>query len=143
MMIYVAAAYGRQLEMRGVRTQLRALGHQVTSRWLDQEIEVQSFTAVGQAPAAVQVIARRDLNDIERAHAVLSFTDGGLARGTRHVEFGYAMALGKRLVVIGPRENVFHCLGRVAWYPDWPTLYDEMQHWAVDMKDLIEEERVH
>ena len=144
MMIYVAAAYGRQLEMRGVRTQLRQLGHPVTSRWLDQESESTEFgwsqATIHSAPVVIQTMARRDLEDIEAAHAVFSFTDGDLARGGRHVEFGYAMALGRRLFLIGPREHIFHCLGRVVQFPDWEALAEHLATWPVDIRDLIEEE---
>jgi hypothetical protein len=33
-----------------------------------------------------------------------------LATGGRHVEFGLALAQGKRVIIVGPRENVFHYL---------------------------------
>jgi hypothetical protein len=41
------------------------------------------------------------------------------ARGGRHVEFGVAVASGKRLIVIGYRENVFRWLAQVAFYDGW------------------------
>jgi nucleoside 2-deoxyribosyltransferase len=64
---------------------------------------------------------------------VISFT---FPRGTpstgggRHVEFGYALAKGKRVVVIGERENVFHHHPSVklhASVDDWlrDTAYEE------------------
>lgn len=145
MRIYLAAAYGRQLEMRGVRTQLRQMGHLVTSRWLDQDTEMTfSPAAILHAPPAAQSMARRDMADIEQAHMVINFTDGQPARGGRHVEFGYALALGKRLSIVGPREHVFHTLGRAIWYPDWDTMRTEMETWAVDMMhQLVEEDAVH
>ena len=37
----------------------------------------------------------------------------------RDVELSGALAFGKTCIVIGPRENVFHCLPQVIWYPDW------------------------
>lgn len=37
-------------------------------------------------------------------------------RGGRHVEFGLAVALGKRLIVIGHRENLFHHLPAVEFF---------------------------
>ena len=117
------------------------MGHAVTSRWLDQG----STTPYGWGQAEIQKAslqvqdqARRDIEDLTQAQAVFSFTDGDLARGGRHVEFGIAIALGKRLWVIGPREHLFHTLGRVAWYPSWQDLAGEMETWAVDMRELIE-----
>jgi hypothetical protein len=47
------------------------------------------------------------------ADAVIIFTEipnTVLATGGRHVEFGLALAQGKRVIVVGPRENVFHYL---------------------------------
>ena len=38
------------------------------------------------------------------------------SRGGRHVEFGYALATGKKVRVIGPEENVFHGLPGIAHY---------------------------
>jgi hypothetical protein len=55
------------------------------------------------------------------AEMVISFTGGG-GKGGRHVEFGLAVAAGKRLVVIGPRENVFHCLPGVSVVTDIEAL---------------------
>lgn len=53
------------------------------------------------------------------ADLVVSFTeaeDAPASRGGRHVSFGVALALGKRLVVVGHRENVFHTLPQVQFF---------------------------
>jgi hypothetical protein len=123
--IYLAAAYERADEMRGVRDVLEVFGHQVTSRWIDQETSGQT-EAAGAAelsvdPAAYVKFARKDFEDISAADTVLSFT-GAPGRGGHHIEFGIALALGKQLVIVGPRENVFHSLPQVDWYPDWSRL---------------------
>jgi hypothetical protein len=31
-------------------------------------------------------------------------------------------AAGKRMVVAGPREHIFHTVAQVEWYPDWGRL---------------------
>ena len=57
--------------------------------------------------------AREDFEDIMNADAVISFTEvprTTKSRGGRHVEFGIALAAGKKCIIVGPRENVFHCL---------------------------------
>lgn len=41
------------------------------------------------------------------------------SRGERHVEFGIALASGKKCVVIGPAENVFYCLEGVERFDTW------------------------
>ncbi len=58
-----------------------------------------------------------DAADLAAADCVVSFTEAPRStssRGGRHVEFGMALGLRKHCVVIGPRENVFHCLPQVA-----------------------------
>lgn len=122
MRIYLAAAYPRLEEMRGVRDVLVALGHEVTSRWIDQPPGEGAGTAeLAADPAAYVKYAELDRADLEAAEVVISFTGEG-GRGGRHVEYGMAIAYGKRLVVVGPREHVFHTLPGVEWYPDWTRL---------------------
>lgn len=123
--IYLAAAYQRHDEMCGVRDVLQALDYLVTSRWIDQHGGDQPEAAVGEAlkvddPAHAQFIAE-DLEDIDRADTLISFTGTGTTGG-RHVEFGYALAMGKRLILVGPRENIFHRYEHVEHYETWPRL---------------------
>lgn len=64
-----------------------------------------------------------DLEDLRAADTVISFTDEkGGGKGGRHVEFGVALALEKRLILVGPRENVFHTLPEIEHYPTWRSL---------------------
>lgn len=124
--IYLAARYSRNAEMRGVRDVLvEGLGFEVTSRWIDLHPDVagdftESFTrdALSSEPERCAPLGQHDLDDIDRADWVVSFTGGG-RNGGRHVEFGYALAQGKRLFVVGERENVFHALSSVEQYPTW------------------------
>ena len=125
--IYLAAAYERNDEMRGVRDVLVALGYEVTSRWIDQEVSGQTEAAgaseLAVDPAAYVKFAHKDMDDLHAADTVISFTGGGhVGRGGHHIEFGLALAYGKRLVIVGPREHVFHTLPEVEWYPDWSRL---------------------
>ena len=131
--------------MREIRAVLEAMGHSVTARWLDEEEGPSAgFSAPQLAdPKNVQRardMAGRDIDDIVAADTVISFTDGALARGGRHVEFGIAFALAKRLILVGPREHVFHALHYVGVYPNWATLAQEMAVWAVDTREQIRRE---
>jgi hypothetical protein len=126
MKIYLASRYSRHSEMRGVRDVLQAVGHTVTSRWIDCHTDVvgdftASFTQefLNTSPELSAPLGQHDLDDLTRADAVISFTGSG-GKGGRHVEFGYALALGKRMIIIGPRENVFHTLPQVEHYTTWP-----------------------
>ena len=125
MKIYLAAAYERNEEMRGVRDVLEAHGHMVTSRWIDQhegEVpEAIGADSLAANPDAHYRYALIDLEDLREAELVISFT-GAPGRGGHHIEFGAALILEKRLILVGPRENVFHALPAVQWYPDWSRL---------------------
>jgi hypothetical protein len=122
--IYLAARYSRNAEMRRIRDALQALGHEVTSRWIDQHggnlLESIVAEQLNAEPEQCAHYAEVDLDDLRAADTVISFTSEGGGKGGRHVEYGLALGLGKRLVIVGPREHVFHTLGAVEWYPDWP-----------------------
>jgi hypothetical protein len=127
MKIYLAARYSRNLEMQGVRDILEALEHEITSRWIDCHAGkyLTSFTPehLNNDPEYCSALAQHDLEDLIAAEMVVSFTDEkGGGKGGRHVEFGYALALGKRVLLVGPRENVFHTMPQVEHYVSWPML---------------------
>lgn len=112
MRIYLAARYERRFEMLGVAATLARAGHEVTSRWIEG--------GRGDDPAIVPAV--EDLIQLSHADCLVSFTEdpqrnvAWAARGGRHVEFGVALATGKRLCVVGPRENIFHHLLSVEAY---------------------------
>ncbi len=119
MKIYLAARYSRNPEMREVRDRLVSKGHEVTSRWIDTHggtLE-KSFTPeyLASNPEFCSTFAQIDVDDLVAADVVVSFTgNGGGGKGGRHVEFGLGAALNKELIIVGPRENVFHCLPQVS-----------------------------
>lgn len=99
--IYIAAKYARREEMEEIALMLmNAHGYDITARWVFG----------GEEGFSQEEIAVFDLEDVDEADTVISFTEHPdmYTTGGRHVEFGYAIATGKRLVVIGPRENVFY-----------------------------------
>jgi hypothetical protein len=122
---YFATRYSRHPEMRDYRAELLAAlpDAVVTSRWIDcHEGELDaSFTpeVLGADPAGCWKYGEHDLEDLDEADAIVSFTGPG-GKGGRHIEHGYAIAMrGKRLVLVGPRENIFHCHPRTEAYADW------------------------
>ena len=50
---------------------------------------------------------------------MVSFTEGGGGKGGRHVEFGLGLAQGKRMIIVGPREHVFHTADGVEQFDTW------------------------
>jgi hypothetical protein len=134
--IYLAARYSRHPEMQLCARQLEAAGHSITSRWiqgshqvmLNGEVLVPEREALFESDHESMEQQRRefaghDWDDLMAADWVISFTERprkpSNSRGGRHVEFGAAFAAGKRCIVVGWRENVFHCLPQVEWFETW------------------------
>ncbi len=121
MRIYLASRYSRFRELQDYRTQLEAAGHMVTSRWINGGHQIDDAGLVSRDVQSVR-FAREDYEDILEADCVVSFTEpprSSNSRGGRHVEHGIALALGKRVVIVGHRENVFHCLPEVEFFTTW------------------------
>lgn len=118
--VYLAARFARQAELREVAAELRAAGVEVTSRWLGSERALRSEDLDAHGRAAQ--LAQMDFEDLTSANVCIAFTEDSRAptgRGGRHTELGIALALGMRVILVGPREHVFHCLPSVEHYPDW------------------------
>lgn len=123
MNIYLASRYSRIGEMQAARADLVAAGHTVTARWVNGDHQAADDNL--DSPLAAG-FALDDCEDLRKADCVISFTEAprtGATRGGRHVEFGLALALGKRAIVIGHRENVFHSLPYVEFFPSWAQAY--------------------
>lgn len=119
----MAAGYGRRDQLRAFRDKLVALGHIVTSRWIDTEWVKSSDDCTSSAPPEErQKYVGIDLDDLDAAECCISFTEalgsGKGKRGGRHVEFGYALHAKKRLILVGNRENLFHFHLSVEVYSD-------------------------
>lgn len=111
--VYFASRFARREELNGYREALAEVGVEVTSRWLtDPTPEL--------TDEAWRELARKDREDITRADTLVLFAepegDGG---GGRHVEFGIALSLGKRVIVVGQVENLFQRLPEVELVSTW------------------------
>lgn len=123
---YFAARYSRHPEMRQRRAELLTAipSARVTSRWIDchgGELDA-SYTpeVLNAKPDECWQHGCDDLDDLLAADTIVSFTgDGGGGKGGRHIEHGYAIRDGKRLVIVGPRENIFHCHPETEVYATW------------------------
>ncbi len=119
MKIYLAARFSRRIEMSKVADTLKEYGFEITARWVYG----------GETNLSRTQVALLDLEDVDKADLVLSFTEKfgtETPGGGRHVEFGYGIAKGKKVVVIGDRECVFHHEPRVEQYDtldDWLSIY--------------------
>lgn len=111
MKVYLAAKFGEreQVEQRSYDL---PKGWECTARWVYG----------GEDGLSREAIAELDLEDIRKADALVLFTHerGSLqSGGGRFVEFGYALALGKKCIFIGPEENVFMHTPGVIQYNSW------------------------
>lgn len=126
MIWYLACRFSRRDEMLGYRDQLLAAGEQVRARWLTEETDMRAVDDDERERIAIM-----DAEDVTKSDGVLCFTEepadnpAGSNRGGRHVEFGLGLALNKRVVVIGPRENVFCYLPNIEVFPDFQTFMEE------------------
>lgn len=138
--VYLAARYSRRLELCGYREQLNQAGITVTGRWLNGQHQIDDQgqpigddgekwvedEGSGTAPARLrQYFATEDVADVLAADTLIAFTEiprASTSRGGRHVELGIAIGTGKRIVVVGPRENVFTWLPQVEHHDTWDDL---------------------
>jgi len=115
MKVYLAARFSRKPEMQLKAQVLREEGIEVSSNWLD-EIAGPNATLSDFPDEYFVMAAQTDLTDIDGSDALLFFSEDPLephVRGGRHVEYGYALAKGIPIIVIGPKENIFHFIDRV------------------------------
>jgi nucleoside 2-deoxyribosyltransferase len=150
MRIYLASRYKRREELCVYRQELREMGHIVEARWLngshqisdkgipigdEGEAMVEATGGIGKDGDELrQQFARDDIEDVCFADTVINFTEPPRSEangGGRHVEYGIAMALQKRLIIVGYRENIFH----------WVPFAEFYETWADAKKSLKEEGR--
>jgi nucleoside 2-deoxyribosyltransferase len=118
MKVYLAGRYSRRSELRALIPLLKERNITVQSRWLNETLALDAKLS-DVSPALCREFAQVDLDDIDAADTLVFFAEDplvGTPRGGRHVEFGYALAKGKRLVVIGAQENIFHFLPNTIIY---------------------------
>lgn len=114
-LFYLAARFSKRFEMQSHRADLKKIGHDVSSRWID--------TAPGKEDAACAV---DDLDDIDIADGLIWFTEKPRTptRGGRMFEAGYALASNKNVIICGPMENVFCHLENIPVCADWASVLD-------------------
>ena len=118
MKIYLAAPFStaHQVEI-GYAQALAEWGHIVVSQWH----RLPHSTDLGCA-------AKRDLEDILEADILILLANlrPRSNKGGRHVEFGFALARGKRVMVVGSRQNLFHYLPNVEVFSTWKHCLDSL-----------------
>lgn len=116
--IYLAGRFVRQEDLKLLRKYLHATTlHRVTSRWLDiDQLEFEDGNWASYANAC----AERDLDDVKAADLlILDLPEPKVGKGGLYVELGYALALNKRVWIVGTRTNVFCHTTGVEYFPNW------------------------
>lgn len=125
--VYLAAPFEWIDRMRAYAQQLQVLGYEVTSRWLSEQerggetdlTDEDGSTKLDKKELAISY-GIRDLRNIIACDTLVEFNPGkAMIRNTRIAELGAALALGKRVIVIGPEnpkfrariDNIFALLG--------------------------------
>lgn len=142
---YFAARYSRNAELRKYRDELHTALTvngvqlaQVVSSWIDQhEGKLENSYSpeyLNANPEECWKYGQIDCEDLAYSQVIVSFTgDGGGGKGGRHIEHGIAIAYFDnhpwapaakllepfRLVVVGPRENIFHCHPATEQFNTW------------------------
>jgi nucleoside 2-deoxyribosyltransferase len=125
---YIAGWFGSQKRLKKMAEQLVKLvpTTEIVSTWLDEKedepekCQVSDFTS-----EYLQTIAIRDVNELHKADGIIVDTIDSTPRGGREVELGVMLGLGRPIVVIGPRRNVFHFLpmSQVDHFDTWEEFF--------------------
>lgn len=119
---YLAGLLSRKDELAGYALQVEEAGDVVTSSWLTREGDHVGAPRLDYTSDRARAMATEDLADVERCDVLVLFTEERSVPqrgGGRFIEFGYARALGKRLVIVGDIENLFLGAADVEHYEDW------------------------
>ncbi len=119
MKIYLAAGFRDKDVIRERCEELRALGLEVSCRWPEEPAPANTHM---KDCTHAYLLATAMVDDVDIRHAdmlVLFTTNEALPRGGRHFECGYAYGLGKQVVTVGPRENIFHYYPDIPNFPTW------------------------
>ncbi len=148
MKVYLAAPYQMKDTISKRAAELRELGIEVTSQWLDEthraNVQLQDL-----APKDHQYYALRDVADLADADVFVLQPDSTetIKRQGRTVEMGIAVGIGLYrsypVFVIGESEqNIFHYLPQVYHFPDWEATkarlveLAEIEKWDVKESSL-------
>lgn len=115
MKLYIAGA--SQEEARRVAKLCQDAGHEITSRWLEEDFaKTSSYTE-----AERETIAKNDVHDVIEADAMVFLPSPMRIPGGKFVEAGVAIGHGKEVYILGHRENM------LMWHP-LTTTFDSVEN---------------
>ena len=135
--VYLASVYQSRDVLRGWRdTVFTPAGIEVTSNWLEEphglETQPRDLTE-----AECREYALLDLGDVDAAQHLVSFSCAddtppfvNNGRGGRHVELGYALALGRIVWLVGRPENMLqYAVPKERWCDNVYEAADMIRVW--------------
>lgn len=97
----------------------------VTSTWLFIPSEAEALTGMQAANFAM-----KDLDDLDRADVCILFNPEGYPQSPgRNIEFGYALAKGKALWIVGRPKGVFQYLPHIKYFKNIEDLMHFFSVW--------------
>src|SRR5690349_10728046 len=110
MRLYIAGH--SQEQARATKDLLEEHGYEIVARWIVKDTKFASGLNA-YSDSERQNLAAMDEHDVRESDALvlLAEPEGKTVPGGKHVETGIALALSKRVYVVGRRENLFH------WHP--------------------------
>lgn len=124
-MLYIAASFEQVALVSALRADL-ADYVDVTSTWCDEPPMVNNDPR--NAPREMRTRGNEDFLDIERSDMVAVITTVPSTSGGLHTELGIALALGKRVMLVGPRLNVFHYMNKIEHFADVQAFVDRIEY---------------
>lgn len=121
--LYIAASFTLAPLVHELRERLSGYAD-VTSTWCDEPPMVNNDPR--NAPREMRTRGNEDFLDIEQSDMVAVITTTPSTSGGLHTELGIALALGKRVMLVGPMLNVFHYMNRIEQFPDVDTFVDRL-----------------
>lgn len=149
MKCYLASQFGWKDKLKKYAEELMAAGIECTSSWLNESYPTNATLQTIPTDAERVKLATADLIDINASDVVVLFTvdpTTPTVRGGRHFEAGYAFGIAMsgvlggapKLVICGPRENIFHYLPQITVIPTWEETKRYLVGGAVDAPQEVQ-----
>lgn len=162
MKVYLASRFHTQAETRQKAEELRAMGIEVTSRWLEEVVADTNANVDAYKQEYLEKHAEIDIEDIIAADVLVLFTvdpDEATKRGGRHFESGvmFGMTVAESglsdalrmplefhigLITVGPRENIFHYMPSIPNFPTWEEAKAKLGEMQKQYEGLAQKEAV-
>ena len=129
--IYIAGKFSSRRRIRPYRQELINKGYKVLSNWMVNDPDVDPSAEIDSLGANLedcQFIAERDHAEVKQCDIFIIDTNDISSTGGREVELGYATALEKTIIRVGPIRNVFHAM-IFHVCNDWPAVIRYLDCW--------------